>query len=44
MTEEPERSSGAEENELSFTGELRKMNLNSLNEIEEAILDAKEEV
>ena len=41
MTEEPERSSGAEENELSFTGELRKMNLNSLNEIEEAILDAK---
>ena len=41
MTEEPERSSGAEENELSLTGELRKMNLNSLNEIEEAILDAK---
>ena len=41
MTEEPERSSGAEENELSFTGELRKVNLNSLNEIEEAILDAK---
>ena len=41
MTEEPERSSGAEENELSFTEELRKVNLNSLNEIEEAILDAK---
>ena len=41
MTEEPERSSGAEENELSFTGELRKMNLNSVDEIEEAILDAK---
>ena len=41
MTEEPERSSGAEENEFSFTGELRKMSLNSLNEIEEAILDAK---
>ena len=40
MTEEPERSSGAEENELPFTRELRKMNLNSLNEIE-AILDAK---
>ena len=40
MTEEPERSSGAEENELPFTGELRKMNLNSLNEID-AILDAK---
>ena len=41
MTEEPERSSGAEETELSFTGELRKMNLNSVDEIEEAILDAK---
>ena len=41
MTEEPERSSGAEENELSFTGELRKMNLNSVDEIEEEILDAK---
>ena len=41
MTEEPERSSGAEENELSLTGELRKMNLNSVDEIEEAILDAK---
>ena len=41
MTEEPERSSGAEENELSFTGELRKMNLNSVDEVEEAILDAK---
>ena len=41
MTEEPERSSGAEENELSFTGELRKMNLNSVDKIEEAILDAK---
>ena len=40
MTEEPERSSGAEENELPFTRELRKMNLNSLNEIE-AILGAK---
>ena len=40
MTEEPERSSGAEVNELPFTRELRKMNLNSLNEIE-AILDAK---
>ena len=40
MTEEPERFSGAEENELPFTRELRKMNLNSLNEIE-AILDAK---
>ena len=40
MTEQPERSSGVEENELPFTGELRKMNLNSLNEIE-AILDAK---
>ena len=41
MTEGPERSSGAEENELSFTGELRKMNLNSVDEIDEAILDAK---
>ena len=41
MTEEPKRSSGAEENELSFTGELRKMNLNSVDEIKEAILDAK---
>lgn len=41
MTEEPERSSGAEENELSFTGKLTKMNLNSVDEIEEAILDAK---
>ena len=40
MTEEPERFSDAEENELPFTRELRKMNLNSLNEIE-AILDAK---
>ena len=40
MTEEPERFSGAEENGLPFTRELRKMNLNSLNEIE-AILDAK---
>ena len=41
MTEERERSSGAEGNELSFTGELGKLNLNSLDEIEEAILDAK---
>ena len=41
MTEEQERSSGAEENELSFTGKLTKMNLNSVDEIEEAILDAK---
>ena len=41
MTEEPERSSGAEENELSLTEELRKMNPNSVDEIEEAILDAK---
>ena len=41
MTEEPERSSGAEENELSFKGKLTKMNLNSVDEIEEAILDAK---
>ena len=41
MTEESERSSGAEGNELSFTGELGKLNLNSLDEIEEAILDAK---
>ena len=41
MTGEPKRSSGAEGNELSFTGELRNLNLNSLDEIKVAILDAK---
>ena len=41
MTGEPKRSSGAEGNELSFTGELRNLNLNSLDEVKVAILDAK---